>query len=406
MESSNQRQLNLKPSAQWGLYVHIPFCARKCPYCDFTIAVTARRPELEYIDALERELAARRTRFSGDLRSIYFGGGTPGILEPDSVAELGAMLRRHLPVDHVEEFSVEFNPEHASFERLSAWKAAGATRISLGVQAFSPEALNLLGREHDAEMVESAVETAASVGFKHISIDFIFALPGIDPEVTKRDVLRGLSLKHVDHISMYELTIEERTAFGVQARRGKIRPKRDDEVIEQWRALVSLVESAGFHRYEVSNYAKPGGEAVHNASYWIGRPYLGIGVGASSFLHDSTKNLVERQANARALKAYLADPLAGADVETLSVEDHLGERLALGLRTTNRLNLSELEDRFGVRLTHVRDVLRELCLQGLVHESPAGSRRFGTTHEGMEIADSLALQVLDALDCDLSTCQN
>lgn len=389
----------------FGLYVHIPFCARKCPYCDFTVVVNARREELAYVAALERELAVRRGEFPEHLATIYVGGGTPGILEVPAVDALGDMFRRHLSLDSLGEFTVEFNPEHATPDRLRAWRRAGATRVSLGVQALSEDALKLLGREHNAAMIAAAIAHAKEAGFLHISIDFIFGLPGISPSVTAEDVRQGIAIPGVDHVSMYELTIEQRTAFGVQARRGELRPASDDALITQWRALTQLVEAAGFQRYEVSNYARPGARAQHNASYWTGRPYLGIGVSAASLRLDDARNEIERRANARPIKGYLEDPLAGATTEVLGPADFLGELLTLGLRTRDGVDLRALERRFGLRLSAVRDVLRELCLLRWVRESSPGSLRFGSTDEGMEIADSLALQVLDALDKDLSACQ-
>ena len=163
--------------AGWGLYVHVPFCERKCPYCDFTVAVLRRRPELPYIEALWREYDARVDAYVGPLKTIYFGGGTPGLLVPESIDAWAEGARARMDIEALEEFTVEFNPEHMDDARLAAWRRAGATRISLGVQALHPHALQRLGRHHSVEDAVHAVERARAHGFEHISLDFIFAVP-------------------------------------------------------------------------------------------------------------------------------------------------------------------------------------------------------------------------------------
>lgn len=395
-----------RTSDGWGLYIHVPFCARKCPYCDFTIAVNARPPEDEYVDALEREIRARQSEMHGPLRTIYVGGGTPSMLSTAAVARLGEALVQVLPSGSLDEFTVEFNPEHASVEKLAAWRAIGATRVSLGVQALSQEALTFLGRAHDEAGVRVAVDNAVRAGFSHVSIDFIFALPGVTPQSTLRDVELGLTIPGVDHISLYELTIESQTPFGAQVRRGAMTPRSDDEVIQLWRTLVSTIEAAGFARYEVSNYAKPGGRAQHNASYWTGRPYLGVGVGSSSLSMDRTRGIVVRRTNARALKGYLQDPLVGAQIEELSAAEHLAERLTLALRTREGLDLPGIEADFGLALPAVERAVEAMVSRGLLTSTPQHARRYAVTDRGMEIADSLALSALDGLDLDLDACQS
>lgn len=384
--------------AGWGLYIHIPFCVRKCPYCDFTVAVLRHRPEHEYVHALIKELKTRA--LEGPLRTIYLGGGTPGLLEPSAVRALGEGLRATLDLTSLEEWSVEFNPEHADDARLAAWAEAGATRISLGVQALAPVSLTMLGRAHTAADVEAAIARANAHGFAHVSIDFIFALPGIAPSVIEDDLRRAVTFQGVDHVSMYELTVETRTVFGAQRRAGVLPELRDDEVIEHWRRLSAIVEAAGFERYEVSNYARPGGHARHNASYWYGRPYLGIGVGAASMTWEADG--VGRRANRRQLRAYLEAPLEGYDHESIAWLDHLGELLTLGVRTRRGIDVEHLETRFSLPLPAVTHAAQRLVDAGLLLRN---GRQFSSTNEGMEIADTLALRLLDALDDDIDACE-
>lgn len=397
----------LPATAGWGLYIHVPFCARKCPYCDFTVAVLKDRPERAYIDALFQELDTRRPQMQGPLRTIYIGGGTPGLLLPENVAYLGEGLRTRSMLSSVEEFTVEVNPEHADAARLDAWKQAGATRISMGAQALHTEALQILGRAHTPAQVIAAVEQAHRSGFEHISIDFIFAVPGVERAQTLRDMEHAVRLAHIDHVSLYELTVEPRTVFGVRRKAGELPPWPDDDVLEHWHALVAILEGGGFTRYEVSNFAKDGGKARHNASYWVGRPYLGIGVSAASLLWTATDALVRpenirRRTNRAQLKGYLQDPLAHALEEELSWEDHLGELLSLVLRTTQPFDLSAFEARFGVALPKVHRRLLHWAQMGrLKRVGQAEEKIFESTHAGMEIADTIGVDLLYALDEDL-----
>lgn len=394
----------VNPLDGWGLYIHVPFCARKCPYCDFTVAVLNDRPEIPYVDALIAELDARRSQVRGPLRTIYVGGGTPGLLVPSSVDHLGAQLRQRGLLEGLEEFTVEVNPEQADDARLAAWKRNGATRISMGAQALHSNALNILGREHQPQDVFDAVKRAKSAGFEHISIDFIFAVPGVQPAKTLEDMQRAVRIGEVDHMSLYELTVEPRTLFEVLQRDGKLPPWPDDEVLEHWHALSAILASRDFERYEVSSFARPGGHAVHNASYWFGRPYLGIGVGAASLLWNRSERSprperIERRTNRPQLKGYLQDPLIGAATEKLSWTEHLGELLSLGMRTRRGVSLPALEARFSIPLQHVEKRLMVWSDQGRVHRR---GRVFGSNEGGMEIADTIGVDLLYALDRDLT----
>lgn len=391
----------------WGLYIHVPFCARKCPYCDFTVAVLRDRPEIPYVDALIAELDARRAEMTGPLRTIYVGGGTPGLLLPTSVDHLGAQLRARGLLGGLEEFTVEVNPEQADDARLAAWKRSGATRISMGAQALHSNALQILGREHEPQDVFDAVARAEAAGFEHISIDFIFAVPGVNPADTLEDMQRAVTIPQVDHVSLYELTVEPRTVFAVLRKEGKLPPWPDDDVLEHWHALSKILSSRNFERYEVSSFARPGGRAVHNASYWFGRPYLGIGVGAASFMWQTSDTSprpvkIQRRTNRAQLKGYLQDPLVGATSEDLSWEEHLGELLSLGMRTQRGVNLPALEKRFALTLTHVEERLTAWSDEGRVRR---WGRIFESHEGGMEIADTIGVDLLYALDRDLAAIQ-
>lgn len=391
----------------WGLYIHVPFCARKCPYCDFTVAVLKTRPEIEYIDALLRELDARMREVSGPPRTIYVGGGTPGLLAPENVRRLGEGLRARGMLHALEEFTVEINPEHADDARLAAWKAAGATRLSMGAQALHDDALRILGRQHRPEDVFDAIERAHAGGFEHLSIDFIFAVPGVERAQTLRDVARAAAVPQIDHVSLYELTVEPRTVFGVMRRRGELPPWPDEDVLAHWHALTDTLAEGGFARYEVSNFARPGGRAHHNASYWIGRPYLGIGVSAASFTwkpsaDTSRPTQLQRRSNRAQLKGYIDDPLARPTIESLHWADHLAELLPLGIRTVRGVPIDALSHRFDLRLEHVEARLEHWEALGyfVAQNAPEG-RVFESRQRAMEIADTIGVDLMTALDQDL-----
>lgn len=396
-----------RPLDGWGLYIHVPFCARKCPYCDFTVAVLQSRPEAAYVDALMRELDARLSEVSGPPRTVYIGGGTPGLLLPQNVRALGEGLRSRGMLSALEEFTVEINPEHADDARLAAWKDAGATRLSMGAQALHQEALDILGRAHRPEDVLNAAERARAHGFEHLSIDFIFAVPGVEKSKTLDDVARAAELSTIDHVSLYELTVEPRTVFGVMRERGELPPWPDEDVVAHWHALTQTLAQGGFARYEVSNFARPGGKARHNASYWIGRPYLGIGVSAASFTwmagaDNQRPQKILRRSNRVQLKGYLDDPLARASVESLTWDEHLGELLPLAMRTVRGLHIDALSQRFDVPLHHVQARLEHWAAQDFLtpRTTPQG-RAFESRSAGMEIADTIGVDLLTALDKDL-----
>ncbi len=391
--------------AGWGLYVHIPFCARKCPYCDFTVAVLRDPPEEPYIRALIQELDARAARYKTPPRTLYVGGGTPGLLQPHTVRLFGERLRERGMLDALEEFTVEFNPEQADDARLHAWKAIGATRISLGVQALHDDALKILGREHRPAQAYDTIRRVKTHGFSQLSVDFIFAVPGVLPHNTCQDLIGACACDEIDHVSLYELTVEPRTAFGVLRRQGRLPEPPEDHLLQQWHNLVSILAQNDFERYEVSSFARPQARAKHNAAYWVGRPYLGIGVSASSLMWDADTLIsrpypIVRQKNKLQLKGYLEQPLQGAHQERISWQDHVGELLIMAMRTRDGVDIKEIEHRFACAMPNTTTRLNDWEMQKYVIRD---ATRYAPTHKGMEIAESIAYDLLLALDQDVAS---
>lgn len=331
------------PDAPLGVYLHIPFCLRLCPYCDFTVFVRREIPHKAYADALLSELRHRAPGYPNrHLRSIYFGGGTPGLLDPLEVGRLIAGVREIFQGDDPLEITLEVNPEQVTEEGMEALRAAGVNRLSFGVQSFKDATLKALGRRHSGAQARRALGIAREAGFERLSLDLIFAAPGQDLADFRSDLEAALDLGNVGHIALYQLTIEPRTVFGRQLARGRRAPPDDALGADCYELAESTLLAAGFEHYEVSAYGKPGHKSRHNGLYWTGAEYLGLGVGAHS-LRFSPEGQVLRRANGRDLKAYLRGEEPLDEEEILPDSVHLGERLMVGLRTAQGVDLRVLQ---------------------------------------------------------------
>lgn len=321
----------------FGVYVHFPYCAFRCPYCDFAVTT---EPALQgrYTAAVLRELALRAPGFAGlACRSLYLGGGTPSLWEPAEVARVVAWVRERLGLPEGAEVTLEANPESAGPERLAAYRAAGVSRFSIGVQSFDRLVLAKLGRRHSAESAEAAIRAAAATG-ADVAVDLIYGGRRSTPETARRDAERLAALP-VAHVSAYALTLEEEllaepVPLSRLLARGRIALPPEQETLAQARAIRAALRRAGLRRYEISNFARPGLESVHNRLYWDGESYLGVGAGATGCLHQGGE--ARRWDDHRAVPAWLADVESGR--LPAGAEERLGpaeldrERLLLGLR--------------------------------------------------------------------------
>jgi oxygen-independent coproporphyrinogen-3 oxidase len=321
------------------LYIHVPFCQRRCSYCDFSIAVRKRIPVREYVDAV---LAEARTVPLDDLDTIYLGGGTPSLLPPEAIAELLGG-RRALEV------SLEANPEDVTAESARAWRAAGVNRVSLGAQSFDDRVLQWMHRPHDSAHIGAAVEALRGAGIDNISLDLIFGLPAELNRDWERDLDMLCSL-HPAHCSLYGLTVEPRTPLDRWISRGATSALDEDRYADEYLTAHRRLTAGGYQFYEVSNAARAGFRSRHNAAYWSGRPYVGLGPAAHSF--DGRT----RRWNLRAWEAYRRAVAEGRSPvessEELTVEQREMERLYLGLRTAAGLPsaaLRRLPPSFGAQ---------------------------------------------------------
>lgn len=292
--------------------------------------------------ALRQPLAASW----GVPRTLYFGGGTPSLLTPEELGRLMEAVHRAFPQAVWEEVTLEANPEDLTAAQLAAWKSWGIDRLSVGIQTFDDGLLAWMNRAHTGKQAEEAVHFAHAEGFRRISIDLIYGLPGSTPEMQSRAVERALRLP-VTHLSAYALTVESRTALGHRVARGSEHPAPDEAVEGAYRDLCHQVAAAGGHHYEVSNFALAGGEpAVHNRAYWSGLPYLGIGPGAHGFT--GTTRYANLAHNLRYVKA-LREGTSFDTTETLRPHDRYNEHLMTGLRTAEGISPTALETAFGLR---------------------------------------------------------
>ncbi|MFL5619600.1 MAG: radical SAM family heme chaperone HemW [Gemmatimonadaceae bacterium] len=319
------------------VYLHVPFCARRCTYCDFSIAVRRDVPVDEYLAALESELTTRfGTAPPSEVDTIYLGGGTPSRLGGAGVARAVALIERHFPLAQAGELTIEANPEDVDCAAVDVWAAAGVNRLSLGSQSFDDRVLEWMHRTHDSSAIERAVATARAGGIANLSLDLIFALPAELRRDFERDVEQLVALGPA-HVSLYGLTVESATPLGRWVARGDTIERPEEGYETEFLAAHDLLTAAGLEHYEVSNYALPGKRSRHNSAYWSGVPYVGLGPAAHGF--DGSV----RRWNARAYAAWREATMAGADPlegrEQLTEANRLAESVYLALRSDRGLTL-------------------------------------------------------------------
>jgi oxygen-independent coproporphyrinogen III oxidase len=367
-----------------GIYFHIPFCKQACHYCDFHFSTSLTRQD-DMIAAMRDELVLRKEYLlQRPIETIYFGGGTPSILSTVHLESLFQTLNKHYPISPGAEITLEANPDDLTREKLEYWKKLGINRLSIGVQTFQDSLLMQLNRAHQAHQAIDAIGLARDSGFRNVSLDLIYALPGSTTAHLETDIQQALELAP-QHISIYGLTIEEKTAFGQWFRKGKLKTVSEKEEVSQFELLMDLLPRAGYEQYEISNFAKEGFQARHNSNYWKGEWYLGIGPSAHSFQERS------RQFNIPNNAQYVASLKEGkipATVEQLSPTNQINEYLFTRLRTKWGIDLSELKLRWGYDLAFEQSESLNLYLKdGYLHQQ--GSI-ITLTRKGKLLADEIA----------------
>ncbi len=374
-----------------ALYLHWPFCASKCPYCDFNSHVRERVDHGRWREALLRELGREAARAGRrPLVSVFFGGGTPSLMEPDTAAALvaGARALFDAPDDGLE-VTLEANPTSVERGRLAAFREAGVNRLSLGVQSLDEEALRFLGRRHDSREAAAALEAARAL-FPRLSFDLIYARPG-QSEAAWRDELRRALALAADHLSLYQLTVEPGTRFATEHARGAFALPDGDDAARLYTATAEEAERFGLLPYEVSNYARPGAESRHNLQYWRYGDYLGVGPGAHQRLSVGGGLLAARRHRAPEewLRRVERDGHAATAEEALAPPERMREALLMGLRLAEGVDIARLEARCAMPFADAVDpaMLAACEEEGYLERPPGG--RLRATAEGRLRLDAM-----------------
>jgi oxygen-independent coproporphyrinogen-3 oxidase len=374
---------------RFSLYVHIPYCEAKCPYCDFNSYAVERFPEERYADALIAELdtyVALPPWRGATIATIFFGGGTPSLFRPATIGRLlDAFAARAALADDVE-ITLEANPGTVERTRLEGFRGAGVNRLSFGIQSFQPDLLRTLGRIHSADDARAAIAAARAAGFDNLSLDLIFAVPGQARAAWAADVAEVV--RHApEHVSAYNLIYEPSTPFHTLRARGEIAPLDDEDELWMYQHVRAALADAGYEHYEISNFARPSRAARHNQGYWRGIDALGLGAGAHSYA--SEPGWGRRWANERIPERYIA-AVAGAGAiatrEELSLATAAGEFMFLGLRELAGIRPADFAARFGRSVEDVHPSVQELRAAELL---ATHGDRLALTERGLLFADTV-----------------
>lgn len=373
-----------------ALYIHWPFCAKKCPYCDFNSHVRERVDAAAWRDALLADMRHEAEQAGGEpLHSIFFGGGTPSLMQPSLVEALLQEADALWDFDANIEITLEANPSSVEAANFNELAQAGVNRVSLGVQSLEGDTLQFLGRLHGADEALQAVETAQQ-NFDRVSVDLIYARPGQSAEQWTAELKRALALG-TDHMSLYQLTIEPNTRFATDVRRGAFTPLDDDPAGDLYALTQEIMNAAGLPAYEISNHAKPGQESRHNLTYWRYQDYCGIGPGAHGRRGGVATERHKKPENY--LSAVGEDGHGIKHQRALSVGEQASEALLMGLRLAEGVDLSQLEARFGIPRADLIDADR-LALHSDLRLLTRDGDRITVTPAGMPLLDALLGEIV------------
>lgn len=377
------------------LYLHIPFCVRKCNYCDFFSASGTPKEQADYVSAMIQEIQSYQ-ELSGEyeVQTIFLGGGTPSLLTPEQIEKIFTTIYHIFSVNENAEITMEMNPGTVAIEKLRAMKAAGVNRLSIGLQSAQNEELKMLGRIHTYEEFLETWRLTEQAGFKNRNIDLMSALPGQTMESYEDTLSKVLALEP-EHISAYSLILEEGTVFYDWYEKGKLdrgawKLPSEEEEYAMGELTIQRLAEAGMHRYEISNYAKPGKECRHNLGYWDRVEYLGIGAGSSSLIKG------ERFDHIRDRKVYIEKIRNGESIlidrEILSVESQMEEFMYLGLRKIEGVSRTDFQNYFGKNVDDVYgEILDKLEEEQLLEFS---GNRIRLTHRGMDVSNCVLAEFL------------
>lgn len=376
------------------IYVHIPFCLRKCGYCDFLSAPASRDTREKYVRALEREIRGRAAQYRDyHVATVFIGGGTPSVLEPGQIGRILDAVRCLYQVSPQAEITMEANPGTVDRTSLAGYRRAGVNRLSLGLQSSWDEELKALGRIHTWRQFLDAYAAAVAAGFTHINVDVMSGLPGQTPDSYEATLRRVAELAPPpEHISAYSLILEEGTAFWERYGAGELMLPDEDTERALYQLTREILLEYGYRRYEISNYAKEGCACRHNRGYWTRENYLGFGIGAASLIENV------RFQNGRDLAAYLEEPLWQREpLCRLSAAEQMGEFMFLGLRLTAGVGEQDFLDTFhcGLEQVYGEAICRHVGQGLLTWQDSGNGRRLCLTERGLDLANYVMADFLE-----------
>lgn len=366
-----------------GLYIHIPFCRKACNYCNFHFSTSLNQIN-EMVSSIAKEMEMRAKEIDEEINTIYFGGGTPSLLHTDLLEKLMNTARTHYNINDQAEITLEANPDDIVLEKAETWKALGINRFSIGIQSFADGNLKWMNRAHNAKQSTTAIHIIKQTGFHNYSIDLIYGTPGQSMEGWIKDLRTAFELG-VPHLSCYALTVEEKTALNSLIKKGALPEINQDEQADRFEALMQLAAEAGYHHYEISNFALPGYESKHNSAYWDGVVYLGLGPSAHSF--DGVKRKWNVSNNTAYIKC-LTNHLLPQKEETLNKIDVLNEYIMTALRQSKGIEKKILLQKGGETcLAEISGLIKPYLKTNKVVEDEKG---WHLTNHGKFFADGIA----------------
>lgn len=389
----------MREHSKFGIYIHVPFCKQACSYCDFYF-VTKTNLTVAYVEALKQEIIKVLPQFGAGRTpvTLYFGGGTPSRLDSKSIQSIMECLQEAITLTGLREVTLEANPDDLNPEYLATIREVGVTRLSMGIQSMDPDLLKFMNRAHDPQTAVRSLQMIKDAGFESYSVDLIYGNPGQTSQSLAEDIEKFLEFDP-PHLSAYALTIEPGTRLGKYVELGRLQPPDDAMVAEHMQIVHEMLSAAGYVRYEVSNFAKPGFEAVHNSNYWSHLPYIGLGPGAHSFdwIGESKPDEMNgvRWANPADLKAYIEYEPEGyqqqVNREFLTLQQLAEERLLMGLRTVKGVSLDELSSVYDYALSD-RQMQWIRKHNERIGTHPDGYVRL--TDQGIPMADHIILELI------------
>lgn len=367
-----------------GIYLHIPFCKQACHYCDFHFSTSLANKQA-FVEALQKEVVLTKDYLQGEkIKTIYFGGGTPSLLETDELKRILDSIYQTHEVDNNAEITLEANPDDLNLKKINELKSSPVNRLSIGIQSFRDEDLQMMNRAHNAGEADYSVKAAQDKGFENITIDLIYSIPNLSLAEWKENLQKAFDL-NVQHISAYSLTFEPKTVFGNYEKRGLLKPVEQELSSDQFLLMLEQMRLNGFEQYEVSNFCKPGFESKHNSAYWGSAKYLGLGPSAHSF---DGKSRQWNIANNNVYIKSLAENKLAFEWEELDERTRLNEYLMTGLRTRKGINLIHIQTTFGVDFVKTyRDMIDELAHSNKLVVKDV---QLSLTDEGLLMADRIA----------------